>query len=402
MHVLDRDIQDTRRDGQDVKHAGLGQRGVDGLGRGVFGDDEPAARRLRAAIVQVDGGGVVGQVGIVDAVAAHALALGPLAAQTGILAQAVGELLGLRDEHGQRLAVAQVERGGRFGHGGVGGFVFGVRGLRLGVCAGRSLKRCGGVVERGPNLKSRLLVIGHDGDGARGLGMERAGHKAIAGERGDRCRSELGRAAQLADQSHGVVHERKRGLGGICDHGGTGDGARMVQHGGGLGGAKVDKTLVAGTLDHALGSLAGGGVDVYGHDARLPLVRCRLALARLGKQLLPQGGIMQLPALKTPVLACKTRGVVSQNVHGFQQQTAAGARGVDQRGQGFVLVIVGRQLALAQCGPADLRQHQGGVVGAQHVRALAGTGRRGRQALEQRVARKVQAYARAALAQRKQ
>ena len=113
--------------------------------------------------------------------------------------------------------------------------------------------------------------------------MERAGHKAIAGERGDRCRSELGRAAQLADERHGVVHERKRGFGGVCDHGGAGDSACMVQHGGGLGGAKVNKTLVAGTLDHALGSLAGGGVDVYGHDARLPLARCRLALARLGK-----------------------------------------------------------------------------------------------------------------------
>ena len=36
------------------------------------------------------------------------------------------------------------------------------------------------------------------------------------------------------------------------------------------------------------------------------------------------------------------------------------------------------------------------------MRALAGTGRRGRQALEQRVARKVQADARAALTQRKQ
>ena len=60
VHVLGRNIQDARRDGQDVEHAGLGQRGVDGLGRGVFGDDEPAARRLRASLVQVDGGGVVG------------------------------------------------------------------------------------------------------------------------------------------------------------------------------------------------------------------------------------------------------------------------------------------------------------------------------------------------------
>ena len=113
--------------------------------------------------------------------------------------------------------------------------------------------------------------------------MERAGQQSVAGERGDRCGGKLGRAAQLADQRHGVVHERKRCLGRIRDHGGTGDGARMVQYGGGLGGAKIDKALVAGTLNHALGSLAGGGVNVYGHDACLPLARCRLALARLGK-----------------------------------------------------------------------------------------------------------------------
>ena len=145
-------------------------------------------------LVQIDGGGVIGQVGVVDTVADNALALGPLATQTGILAQAVGELLRLGDEHGQRLAVAQVERGGRLGHGGVGGFVFGVRGLFLGILTGRSLKRCGGVVERGPNLNSRLLVIGHDGDGALGLGVECTGQQSVAGERGDRRRSELGRA----------------------------------------------------------------------------------------------------------------------------------------------------------------------------------------------------------------
>ena len=177
--------------------------------------------------------------------------------------------------------------------------------------------------------------------------MERAGHKSIAGERGDRRGGKLGRAAQLTDQRHGVVHERKRCLGRIRDHGGTGDGARVVQYGGGLGGAEIDKALVASALDHALGSLAGGGVDVCGHDARLALARCRLARARLGKQLLPQGGVVQLPALKAPALACGARGAVGQNVHGFQQQAAAGARGIDQRGKGFIFVIVGRQLALA-------------------------------------------------------
>ena len=143
------------------------------------------------------------------------------------------------------------------------------------------------MIERGPNLNSRLFVVGHDGNGARGLGMERAGHKAIAGERGDRRRGKLGRAAQLADQRHGVVHERKRSFGGVCDHGGAGDSARMVQHGGGLGGAKIDKALVTGALGHALGGLAGGRVNVHGDDACLALARCRLALACLGKQLLP-------------------------------------------------------------------------------------------------------------------
>ena len=83
------------------------------------------------------------------------------------------------------------------------------------------------------------------------------------------------------------MHERKRCLGRIRDHGGAGGSARVVQYGGGLGGAKFDKALVAGALDHALGGLAGGGVDVHGHDAHLALARCRLALACLGEQLLP-------------------------------------------------------------------------------------------------------------------
>ena len=296
VHMLGRNIQDARRDGQDIEHAGLSQCGVDGLGCGVFGDDEPAARRLRATLVQVDGGGVIGQVGIVDAVAAYALAFGPLAAQACVFAQAVGELLGLGDEHGQRLAVTQVERGGGLGHGGhgagLGGVAAGICGLAHGIRAGRGFKRRGGVVERGPDLDSCFLVIGHDGDGALGLGVERTGHEAIAGERGDRCRSKLGRAAQLADERHGVVHERQLRLGSVRDDGGAGDSARVIQHGGRLGGAKINKALVAGALDHALGGLAGGGVNVHGDDARLALAGCGLALARLGKQLLPQGGIV--------------------------------------------------------------------------------------------------------------
>ena len=171
-------------------------------------------------------------------------------------------------------------------------------------CAG------GGLLERRPDFDGCLLVVGHDGDRALGLGVERAGQQSVAGERGDRRRSELGRAVQLADERHGVVHKRQRCLGRIRDHGGTGDGARVVQYGRGLSGAKIDKALVAGALDHALSGFAGGGVNIHGHDACLPLACCRLALACLGKQLLPQGGVVQLPALKAPALAGGTRGAV--------------------------------------------------------------------------------------------
>ena len=186
----------------------------------------------------------------------------------------------------------------------------GTCGLLLSTCTGRSFKCRGGVIERGPNLNSCLFIVGHDGNRVLGLGVERAGQQSVAGERGDRRRVKLGRAAQFTDERHGVMHERKRCLGRICDHGGTGDGARMVQHGGGLGGAKIDKALVAGALDHALSGLAGGGVNIHGHDACLALACCRLALACLGKQLLPQGGVVQLPALKAPALAGGPRGAV--------------------------------------------------------------------------------------------
>ena len=172
---------------------------------------------------------------------------------------------------GSGLPSPESRHGGRLGHGGGGAaFIIGIVGicsLALSIRTGRSLKRRGGLVERGPDFDGRLLVVGHDGDRALGLGVERAGQQSVAGERGDRRRGKLGRAAQLTDERHGVMHERKRCLGRICDHGGTGDGARMVQHGGGLGGAKINKALVAGTFDHALGGLAGGGVNIHGHDA---------------------------------------------------------------------------------------------------------------------------------------
>ena len=110
--VVGVDLQDARSECEDVEQARLGQGGIDLARCGVFGDDEPAPGRCGAALVQVDGRGVVGQVRVVDAVASRAFTLSPLAAQLCDLAQAAGKLLGLGDEDGAGLAVAQVDEGG--------------------------------------------------------------------------------------------------------------------------------------------------------------------------------------------------------------------------------------------------------------------------------------------------
>ena len=118
--VIGIDLQDARGEREDVEQARLGQGGIDLARCGVFGDDEPAPGRCGAALVQVDCRGVVGQVRVVNAVASHAFALRPLAAQLGDLAQAAGKLLGLGDEDGAGLAVAQVDEDGGGGGGDVG------------------------------------------------------------------------------------------------------------------------------------------------------------------------------------------------------------------------------------------------------------------------------------------
>ena len=85
--------------------------GVYGLGRRVLGDDEPAPRGLGCALKEIDGCGVVGQVGVVDAVAGDALARRPLAPQSRDLDEAAGKLLGLGHKDRDGLALANVYGG---------------------------------------------------------------------------------------------------------------------------------------------------------------------------------------------------------------------------------------------------------------------------------------------------
>ena len=92
-------VQDARGDGQHVHEAPAGKLAVNALGGGVLADLQPAAAALQA-LVELDGHGVVGQIGVVDAVAADVLAAGPLGAQLGHLGQAAGKLVARGHQHG--------------------------------------------------------------------------------------------------------------------------------------------------------------------------------------------------------------------------------------------------------------------------------------------------------------
>ena len=93
---------------------------VDALGRGVLLDDKPASTLVAAArglarLVEVDGDGVVGEVCVVDAVAAHVFALRPLGAELRDFLETRRELIGRGDEHGDGRPVLEGDGGARRG-----------------------------------------------------------------------------------------------------------------------------------------------------------------------------------------------------------------------------------------------------------------------------------------------
>ena len=194
------------------------------------------------------------------------------------------------------------------------------------------------------------------------------------------------------------------GLGRVAHEYGAAHGSRMREDGRRLCGAKIDEALEPGALDHALGIGAVLAVGVGGNNAHVAFGCGGLALVGLGAHALPGVRIVQECGLKAPVLAGLAGGAVEHLVHGLDQKTAARARKVDERRSRIQLVVVGRELARAKLAPAHLRQHERGVVGAEHVgRGALGRARGGaRQALEQRVAREIDVQARAALAEREQ
>ena len=93
-------VANHRRDAQDVVEAPARLGLVDGAGSRVLGDMQVrVAPRITFALIQVNGNGVIGQVGIVHAIAGDALTRCPLTPLLQHFAQTRSELLGIAVKH---------------------------------------------------------------------------------------------------------------------------------------------------------------------------------------------------------------------------------------------------------------------------------------------------------------
>ncbi len=389
-HVLGRNAEHHGCDGEHVEQAAVGQLQVNLLGRGVLLHHEPtavgvAAARVLARLVEVDGHGVVGQVGVVDAVAADVLALGPLGAQLGHLLQAGGKLVRGGHEHGDGGAVLERDGGARRGRGGVGGcgagvsravggagsgcpgcargcagrpdFVHAQRGLVAAderVVALRGLKAQRGV-EAAPKADGGKPAALRQGVGERG-GVPQGRHLA-----GELLAAQPGEVAD-AERGHGLgARERTGKL--AC-----GDGLHLNVEAGGTKGA-ADGRGGAGTIverddAQALGAL-GPGLG---------------ALVGLGKQPVPGLGVVAEPVVKAPARPQQAGRAVKGRARGLHHELAGTAKGHGQHGGVLAAAAV----------PGAGREQRGGVVAAQAHEAVVGVAAAG-AAVEERLAGKVDA-----------
>ena len=374
---------------------------------GILGNHEPAARGRGTAFVQVDGGGVIGQVGIVDAVAGDALALRPLAALLSDFAQTARELLGLGQHDGAGLTIAQVDGGGARGCDSL--VVCGLGVLEV------TLREFDEREELGP------LVVRHDGQATAG-GAEGLLEDVVAREDGDgladegfpkgcaRAGAQVGnegeKARQLGEGDLGRVDDDAADDLGVADSG-NGEFADDFLR---VGLGEDHAVREAGCLEDAARARDGVTGNVGGKNARRAVARRVDAPERLFAQGEPRGFVVLRPCFEPPVVALEAGRAVGEDLGCLQHDAAASAAGIDQDGEdggGAVVRGGGRRVARACHGvragllPAKLRQGQRGVVGPQHVGG-AGADCLAREALEQRVAGKVEVQAGAVSAQREQ
>ena len=246
-----------------------------------------------------------------------------------------------------------------------------------------------------------ILVVGLDLDARIGLRVQDATDELIGGKRCYGRVFQFGRSGKGAHKGEHIVNLLYGCFERVAYEYDSVGCSRMAEYGLGFCGAEFDKAGNAGSLNHALGVFARLGVDIRGDDARLTVTSRFLALVRLRADRFPGFGFMQPRSLKPPFGTHRARSTVHELLCRFDQQTAAGAREVDERRARPRFVVICRELSRAEVGPAHLREHECGVVGAKHVGGRSfRRARRGRwQALEERLARKVEIEARAFLAE---
>ena len=325
-HVARRHAHHARRDGEHVQQATVRELEVHAARGRVLGDLQPASRGLRA-LVELDRHGVVRQVGIVDPVASHVLAPGPLGAELRHLGEAARKLLGAGHEHGHALR-GDVDAG-----------------RRLHVIATR-VAADGRRVAAHDDLRGGVRR-----DAQRGVegGPASEGDDRQARDRGRRReRGGLARERRLADP--GEVAGHKGGRGGAGGVGRLGGGEKRRLH----GHARSAKSLAA------RGGRAGP-VVADDERARVPLAR-RGTVVGLVEKRLPGGIVVLGPARKAPASAQKPRRAIERGTGGLHEHAALSR---PERHEG-------RRAGADGLSPAAGREQGRRVVGAQRRHALRG------------------------------
>ncbi len=367
-------------DGKHVKQATVGELEVDALGRGVLLHHEPAAVGVAAArgltcLVEVDGHGVVGQVGVVDAVAGDVLAACPLGAQLGDLLQACGELVGGGHEHRDGRAVLEGDGGAR--RGAAGGAA--LRHALVVVAGGGG--GCGHLVDAQRGLVAadeRVVALGGR-KAKRGVqafakadgGEPAALRQGVSQRRGATKRCHLA-GEFLAAQPRQVANAQRSGSGDARE--------RAVELGG--GGRRLYLNGKAGGAKGAADGRGGAGSVVERDNAQLLGARGAGlgALVGLGHEPAPRFGVVAEPAVKAPARAQKARGAVERRTCRLNHELAGAAKGHGEYGGILAAAPV----------PSTGGQQGRSIVAAQAHKAVVGVAPGG-AAVEERLAGKVDA-----------
>ena len=334
-HVRRVDPEHPGCDRQHVEQAPARELGVHPTRGGVLGDLEPATRGL-GALVELDGDGVVGQVGVIDAVAGHVLATRPLGAEARHLREPAGKLVGGGHEHARAPAARKLNRG-------------------------RRCHRVALLVDTDGRRVAPDDDLGH----GRGLGAQGRVRRLVTGENDEpspRMRRELG--------EHGGLRRE----GGLPD-------PRQVRRSKTTRGEHLLTPLRLQGDPGAAQGLATGrerARPAIQHEQRAGVLLARgRARLRLGEKRPPGVRVMPRPAGEAPARAQQTRCAVQRDARSLHEHAPLPRPERRERGRAGADSLV----------PPAGGEQRGGVVGPQ--RAQARVAARGVAASEERLAGEV-------------